>query len=181
MFRLATFATTPILVGIIITVILTLILFVLVQITKSNSKFSPITYIAGAVVAGVLLLTSITFCGLVSTKNALTELEMSPEYRMAQRGSDLLSNINPILSEVASLIMETSIISPESLEHQRQEINKDLWLLAVIAILVYAIGGFIMATTMTSSHGYRSNSGREHAYDGRRHRDHEYARRSHRR
>lgn len=182
MFRLATFAAGPVIIGVLVTIISVLTLFVLVQMVKSNGKHTPISYMVGAIVAGLLLFTNVTFCGLVSSKNALADMEMSPEYRMAQRGPEMLSNVSPVLSEMASLLMESTIMSPEILEYRRQEINKYLWLLAIVSVVIYSIGGCMMAVTIgNSGRRYRSrpNMGRGENNYVRRERMH--ARGSHRR
>lgn len=182
MFRLATFAAGSVFIGLLITIISTLVLFVIVQMIKGNGKHSPISYMVGAIVASLLLITNVTFCGLVSSKNALTDMEMSPEYRMAQHGSEMLSNISPVLSEIASFVMEDSIMSPEMLEYQRQKINGYLWLLAIISIVIFCVGGGVMVATMgNAARGYGNR------YSGRRdvsksiQREHRYAHSNHRR
>lgn len=179
MFHLATYTFISVLLGIVIALVSVLIVVFIAPMLGNNRKFTAFSCIIIAILFCVFIITDISFCGLVSTKNTLEQIEQSSKYRMAQQTVDYAANLHPILADVASVLMEDTIISPEQLKMQKEEINKSLWILGIIKFVLLILGIAIMPQAMqrkSSAHQYH----REYSKN-RISRDHERVSRTHRR
>lgn len=138
MFELATFAIGSVLLGIVVTLIAAIVLLLCVPFLFGK-QHSPISYATTVLFTLVLLVLNITFAGLVNSKQKLIDYQNSYEYKLVQRGSDMLEQISP---DVAGLV--TELFSTEGttadIEYQINRINKYLWIDGILCVILFVLG-----------------------------------------
>lgn len=145
MFELATFAVGSVLLGILVTLIAAIAMLLCVPFLFGK-QHTPMSYVVTVLFALILLVLNITFAGLVNSKEKLIEYQHSYEYNLMQKGTSMLEQISPELSDFANALLGTDE-NGETIEYQISRINKYLWIDGALCIVLFVIGiGVVSAT-----------------------------------
>lgn len=158
MFELATFAIGSVLLGILVTLIAAIAMLLCVPFFFGK-RHIPLSYVVTALFTLVLLVLNITFAGLVNSKEKLIEYQQSYEYNLLQKGTSMLEQISPELSDFASALLGTDE-KGESIEYQISRINKYLWIDGVLCIVLFITGVGVTNVVAQQGTGNRKRSPR---------------------
>lgn len=165
MFQYLVFNLESVLVGLIVSIIVTILLFLCVQIW--NKKHTPISI-------GILLLLSVVYfvlsasvVGMTRTKQELRDYQQTTEYKLVQKGTEMLSAFSPDLYEMISPIIGNDLTG-EYIEQECEKITKYQWLTIILGILLLFLGGFAMNITSEKAQRTSRGSYRQHRSDGER-------------
>lgn len=124
-----------------------------------NRSLSPLSYLAALIFTIILAVFNSFFIGLIETKKQLERFEHSPEYRLAQRGQELLGEYNEDLADIVGLFIGEDV-SAETIAYQKSQINKYLWINGLLCVVVFVIGVIVVASTAQrkGKHAIRSLS-----------------------
>ena len=138
MFNLVSFTTGSVLVGVVVTLLFAIIMAVCVPLLFGKQHTS-LSYVAIVLFALVLLVLNIFFVGLASSKIELENYRDSYEYRLLQKGTDLLDQVSPELADFVSVVLGSDD-SDGAINNVIEEINKYLWINGILCVVVFVIG-----------------------------------------
>ena len=138
MFELATFAIGSVLLGILVTLIAAIAMLLCVPFLFGK-RHTPLSYAVTVLFALVLLVLNVTFAGLTNSKEKLIDYQHSYEYNLLQKGTSMLEQISPELSDFATALLGTDE-NGETIECQISRINKYLWIDGILCVVLFFIG-----------------------------------------
>ena len=145
MIDLISFSVGVILLAIVIALVAFAVMVLAVPLI-GNRSLAPLSYLTALIFTIILAVFNSFYIGLTETKNQLERFEHSPEYRIAQRGQELLGENNEDLADMVGLFIGEDV-SAETIAYQKSQINKYLWINGLLCVVVFVIGvGVVIAT-----------------------------------
>lgn len=138
MIDLISFSVGVILLAIVIALVAFVVMIFVVPLV-GNRSLSPLSYLAALIFTIILAVFNSFFIGLIETKNQLERFEHSPEFRLVQRGQELLGEYNEDLADIVGLFIGEDV-SAETIAYQKSQINKYLWINGILCVVVFVIG-----------------------------------------
>lgn len=156
MIDLISFSVGVILLAIVIALVAFAVMVFAVPLV-GNRSLAPLSYLAALIFTIILAVFNSFFIGLIETKNQLERFEHSPEYRLMQRGQDLLGEYSEDLADIVGLFIGEDV-SVETIAYQKSQINKYLWINGLLCVVVFVIGVFAVKSTAQRKRKYSSRS-----------------------
>lgn len=154
MFELTTFTVGGVLLGFVITLIAAIILLLCVSLLFGK-RHTPISYAITILFTLVLLVLNITFIGLVNSKQKLEDYQNTYEYKLVQKGSDILGQISPNVAGFVSELLFTEEATI-NVDYQLSCITKYLWINGILCIVLFGCGVVLVNALAGKQHDRRS-------------------------
>lgn len=142
MFTLISFSIGVVLLAIVVALVAFAVMIFAVPLIWKR-PLSPFSYFAALVFAIILAVSNSFFIGLMETKSQLECFEHSPEFRLVQRGQELLGEYSGDLVDVIELFIGEDV-SAETISYKKSQINKYLWINGILCIVVFVIGMIVV-------------------------------------